>query len=109
MSGRTWLARCWRAGIRSSIVDDFNDFYDPSIKAAKRRGLLAGHVRIIEADIRDASCIDARCFPRDGFAAIVHIAARAGIRPSIAATTTLHGGQCAGDPESPGTNPVSSA
>ena len=59
-----------------TVVDDFNDFYDPAIK---RRNLaaFAGAFRLIEADIRGA-------LPVVACDAIVHLAARGGIRPSVA-------------------------
>ncbi|MBI2139413.1 SDR family NAD(P)-dependent oxidoreductase [Candidatus Woesearchaeota archaeon] len=64
-------------------ADDFNDYYDPAIKrnnvqkmiSDKRFGLIAG-------DIRDrAKMLEA--FTRHGFDAVVHLAARAGVRASM--------------------------
>src|SRR5262245_23145161 len=66
------------------VLDDFNDFYDP---AAKRRNV-ASHLRnpsyrLVEGDIRDRDLV-ARLFGEEPFDAVIHLAARAGVRPSLA-------------------------
>lgn len=66
-----------------TVVDDFNDFYDPAIK----RSNIADHLRdpryqLIEADIRDSAALQSTLENRD-FDCIVHLAARAGVRPSL--------------------------
>jgi UDP-glucuronate 4-epimerase len=71
-------------GWQVTVVDDFNDFYSPEIKHAN----IAAHVkspnyRIIDADIRDARTM-AALFMEYKFDVIVHLAARAGVRPSLA-------------------------
>lgn len=68
---------------RVTVVDDFNDFYDPQIK---RRNITA-HLKntaytLFEADIRDKSAL-AGIFEQAKFDCIVHLAARAGVRPSL--------------------------
>src|SRR3984893_13115373 len=69
------------------IVDDFNDFYDPAIK----RGNVNVHRKnanfhLFETDIRDKQALE-KVFdevPGGGdFQSIVHLAARAGVRPSL--------------------------
>lgn len=66
-----------------SVVDDFNDFYDPAIKRANiSRHEKNSDFRLIEADIRDKVALK-RIFVDDAFACIVHLAARAGVRPSL--------------------------
>ena len=67
-----------------TVVDDMNDFYSPEIKRAN----IAGHLRhenyrFVEADIRDDKAL-AAVFAETSFDAIVHLAARAGVRPSLA-------------------------
>ncbi len=62
-----------------TVVDNFNDFYDPAIKRANASRLSAA--RIVEADIRDAAAM-AEVFEA-GFDAVVHLAAMAGVRPSL--------------------------
>ncbi len=66
-----------------TVIDDFNDFYSPVIK----RSNIAGHLsnpdyRLIEADIRDADKLSS-VFALIKFDVIVHLAARAGVRPSL--------------------------
>ena len=67
---------------RVTVLDNFDPFYDRSIKL----GNIAEHRdskswRLIEGDIRDAATVNA--LP-DGIDVIVHLAAAAGVRPSIA-------------------------
>ncbi len=66
-------------------VDDFNDFYDP----AEKRANVAPHLGspafdLVEADIRDRERIHAVVADARP-SVIVHLAARAGVRPSLAA------------------------
>ncbi|MCB9377267.1 MAG: GDP-mannose 4,6-dehydratase [Holophagales bacterium] len=71
-------------GDRVTVLDDFNDFYDPGLKRANMARLLAGGgVELVEGDIRDAALVD-RLFSERRFDAVVHLAARAGVRPSLA-------------------------
>jgi len=66
-----------------SVIDDFNDFYDPAIKRANvSRHQKNPNFRLIEADIRDKVALKPT-FADDAFACIVHLAARAGVRPSL--------------------------
>jgi UDP-glucuronate 4-epimerase len=71
-------------GDRVVALDDFNDFYDPGLK---RRNVAAHagdrNYRLVEGDIRDGSLL-ARLFEEESFDAVLHLAARAGVRPSIA-------------------------
>ena len=70
-------------GWRVTVVDDFNDFYDPALK---RRNVepFAGReeFRLFESDIRDRAALE-RVFEGAGFDVVVHLAARAGVRPSL--------------------------
>ncbi|MBA7611363.1 UDP-N-acetylglucosamine 4-epimerase [subsurface metagenome] len=64
-------------------VDNFDDFYDPQIKRRNISGCLKNkNFQLIEADIRDSTAMDEAV--GDGVEIIVHLAARAGVRPSIA-------------------------
>jgi UDP-glucuronate 4-epimerase len=64
-------------------VDNFDDFYDPRIKRRNIGDCLKNrHFRLIEADIRDRAAMDR--VAGDGIEVIVHLAAKAGVRPSIA-------------------------
>jgi len=69
------------AGHEVSILDDFNDFYDPQIKRANVAAV-AGDVPIHQLDLRDGAAVN-QLFRREEFDAIAHLAARAGVRPSI--------------------------
>jgi UDP-glucuronate 4-epimerase len=68
-------------GHEVSILDDFNDFYDPQIKRANVERV-AGDVAIHRIDLRDSAVVNL-LFHREKFDAIAHLAARAGVRPSI--------------------------
>jgi UDP-glucuronate 4-epimerase len=68
-------------GHEVSILDDFNDFYDPQIKHANIQAV-AADVGIHRVDLRDGAAVNA-LFHREKFDAIAHLAARAGVRPSI--------------------------
>src|SRR5258705_1733737 len=63
------------------IVDDFNDFYDPQIKHANIAGF-AKDVTVCHVDLRENASVRT-VFGREQVDAIVHLAARAGVRPSI--------------------------
>jgi len=63
-------------------VDNFDDFYDPEIKRRNIETSLAdSRFTLIEADIRDAKAME-QALARD-IEVVVHLAARAGVRPSI--------------------------
>jgi UDP-glucuronate 4-epimerase len=68
-------------GHEVSILDDFNDFYDPQIKRANIQAV-AGEIGIHRVDLRDSAAVNS-LFHREKFDAIAHLAARAGVRPSI--------------------------
>src|SRR5437667_7988951 len=69
------------AGHEVVVLDDFNDFYDPQIKQANIAGF-ASEVAVCHIDLRDAESVRS-LFRREKLDAIVHLAARAGVRPSI--------------------------
>jgi UDP-glucuronate 4-epimerase len=85
---RRLLAR----GDRVTVLDDFNDYYDPAKKRANVAPFLAQSAagtagyRLAEGDIRDAPLVDrlfADAAAGTGFDAVIHLAARAGVRPSL--------------------------
>jgi UDP-glucuronate 4-epimerase len=69
------------AGHQVAILDDFNDFYDPQIKHANIAGV-AKDVTMFHVDLRDGSSVR-NLFHREKFETVAHLAARAGVRPSI--------------------------
>jgi len=68
------------AGHEVVVFDDFNDYYDPAIKEGNLAGTKA---EIIRGDIRDDGLV-VRTFATHRFDGVFHLAARAGVRPSIA-------------------------
>jgi UDP-glucuronate 4-epimerase len=69
---------------RVTVIDDFNEFYAPAIKRENIREHLQNPAyRLVEADIRDRVALE-RAFADTKFESIVHLAARAGVRPSLA-------------------------
>ena len=68
---------------RVSVVDDFNDFYAPELKRAN----VAPHLENADYQLFEANICDSEklheIFSENNFDAIVHLAARAGVRPSL--------------------------
>jgi len=69
------------AGHEVVILDDFNDFYDPRIKHANIAGF-EKDVTVCHVDLRENDSVRS-VFRREKVEVIVHLAARAGVRPSI--------------------------
>jgi UDP-glucuronate 4-epimerase len=68
---------------RVVVIDNFNDFYAPKIKRANVRPQLENpRYQLFEADIRNFDQLRA-IFANTAFDAIVHLAAGAGVRPSL--------------------------
>jgi UDP-glucuronate 4-epimerase len=66
-----------------AIVDNLDDFYSPSLKRRNLREVSQrGKVSVYESDIRDLAALRA-VFERERPETVLHIAARAGVRPSI--------------------------
>src|SRR5437764_10729436 len=64
-----------------AVLDDFNDFYDPRIKH-RNIAAVKNDVPVFQSDLRDNNAVR-DLFHREKFDAIAHLAARAGVRPSI--------------------------
>ncbi|MFN0008278.1 MAG: GDP-mannose 4,6-dehydratase [Planctomycetota bacterium] len=62
------------------VLDNFNDFYDPALKRANAAALKGA--RIVTGDIRDEGLV-AKLFAEGRFDVVVHLAAMAGVRPSL--------------------------
>jgi UDP-glucuronate 4-epimerase len=72
-----------RDGHRVTVVDNFDPFYPRALKERNiRQHRTHPRWRLIEADIRDLRLLEQQL--TDACDAIVHLAARAGVRPSIA-------------------------
>ena len=73
--------RLLRDGHDVAILDCFNDYYTPAIKRANIRAV-QDKIQVFEDDLRDGAAVDRviSTFQPD---AVIHLAARAGVRPSI--------------------------
>ena len=74
------LARDWQV----VVLDNFDEFYDPAVKRANiRQCQEQGNFKLVEGDIRDRALVESLLQGRD-VDVLVHLAAKAGVRPSIA-------------------------
>lgn len=70
------------------IVDNFNDFYNPSIKIKNIDNLKEKNIsnkkalNVYQVDIRDTNALDG-IFEKENIDLVIHLAAMAGVRPSI--------------------------
>jgi UDP-glucuronate 4-epimerase len=88
-------------GDRVTVLDDFNDFYDPAKKRRNVAPFLAEPAyRLVEGDIRDEALVERLFAQPDGdrgpFDAVVHLAARAGVRPSLSEPILYEDVNCIG-------------
>ena len=79
--GSHLVERCLALGHSVTILDDFNDFYDPAVKHANIAAF-RNDIQLHQADLRDAGAVS-RIVHGGKFDTIVHLGARAGVRPSI--------------------------
>ncbi|MBI4658905.1 MAG: SDR family NAD(P)-dependent oxidoreductase [Verrucomicrobia bacterium] len=77
--------RLLRDGHSVWALDDLNDFYDPELKLRNLEDLHAFGARFtfVKGDLTDREAVD-ELLASTRFAQIVHLAARAGVRPSLA-------------------------
>jgi UDP-glucuronate 4-epimerase len=73
------------AGHEVTVFDDLNPFYDPAIKRAtlqvlERSG--SGRFRFVQGDLVERASLDA-VFAGERIDQVIHLAARAGVRPSL--------------------------
>ena len=77
------VERLLQEGHRVICLDNFDDFYDPALK---RRNLTHARkdskFRLVEGDLRDEGILK-RILEEEKVEIVAHIAARAGVRPSI--------------------------
>jgi UDP-glucuronate 4-epimerase len=64
-----------------AVIDNFNDYYDPAIKRENLRAV-RDRVTVFESDLREAATAE-EAFSEVKPDAVIHLAARAGVRPSI--------------------------
>ena len=77
--------RLLRDGHRVWAFDDLNDFYDPQVKRRNLREIqaLAKPFEFFEGDLTHRAALD-ELFSSVKFDQVIHLAARAGVRPSLA-------------------------
>lgn len=81
--GSTLANRLLNDGQKVIVVDNFNNFYDPRIKHQNIAPFLENpNFKLYEADIRDRQAIK-QIFDDNHIDCVVHLAAMAGVRPSI--------------------------
>jgi UDP-glucuronate 4-epimerase len=68
-------------GHKVTVIDDFNDYYDPAIKR-KNVDSFTSSVEVAEIDLREWDPVR-ELFARIRPDVVIHLAARAGVRPSI--------------------------
>ncbi|MDP6850931.1 MAG: GDP-mannose 4,6-dehydratase [Planctomycetota bacterium] len=75
--------RCLQMGAEVVGLDCFDDFYDPGLKRSNVQAALQHpNYSLVEADIRDRDTMQ-ELIGKGGFDVIMHLAARAGVRPSL--------------------------
>lgn len=81
--GSHLVERLFQRGDRVVVLDSFNDFYDPSIKRSNvKEHLKNPNYTLIEGDLRSDEDMD-RVFAECNYDVVVHLAAMAGVRPSM--------------------------
>ena len=81
--GSHLIERLLREEEKVVCLDDFNDYYDPGLKRANIQPFLKEeHFRLCQADIRDSKTLN-EIFETGDIQAVVHLAARAGVRDSL--------------------------
>jgi UDP-glucuronate 4-epimerase len=81
--GSHLVDRLLERGEEVVCLDDFNDFYDPELKRKNvQKHLEYERFHLIEGDIRDLEILS-KLFGHFNVRKIVHLAARAGVRPSL--------------------------
>ncbi len=73
-----------------TVLDSFDSFYDPDVKRRNIRPLEGDRrFTLVEGDIRDEERMEV-VFSRGGFDTVFHLAARAGVRPSLEQSRLYH-------------------
>lgn len=80
--GSHTVERLLAANHEVAVVDNFNDYYDPAIKRENLRQV-RDQITLVEGDLRDPALVEKAVTALGGLDAIIHLAGRAGVRPSI--------------------------
>lgn len=76
------VERLLKANYKVTIIDNFDPFYPREVKVKNMEGFIGNpDVRFLEMDILDADGMDSQL--KDHYDGIIHLAAKAGVRPSI--------------------------
>ena len=78
--GSHTVERLLARGDQPVVLENFNDFYDPAIKRANVARFPS--VSVVVGDIRDKALVDS-LFAEQRFDGVIHLAAMAGVRPSV--------------------------
>jgi len=66
------------------VIDNFNDYYEPAVKKRNVAPFLTNdRYQLVSGDIRDKASLD-QTFAHGPFDVVIHLAAMAGVRPSLA-------------------------
>lgn len=81
--GSHLVERLLAEGQRVICLDNFDDFYDPALKRRNlTQALKDSKFCLVEGDLRDEDLLH-KLFPEEKIEIVAHLAARAGVRPSI--------------------------
>jgi UDP-glucuronate 4-epimerase len=81
--GSHLVERLLAEGHRVTCLDNFDDFYDPALKRRNlTQALKDSKFCLVEGDLRDEDLLH-KLFPEEKIEIVAHLAARAGVRPSI--------------------------
>lgn len=81
--GSHLVDRLLNDGHHVTVIDNFNNFYDPRIKHENIKNYLEhDNFSLVEGDIRDTEAVE-RAFYTPGCTEAIHLAAMAGVRPSV--------------------------
>ncbi|CAN6174898.1 unnamed protein product [Urochloa humidicola] len=76
-------------------LDNFNSYYDPSLKRARQALLASRGVTVVDADINDTPLLE-KLFDVAAFTHVLHLAAQAGVRYAMEAPQTYVASNVAG-------------
>jgi len=81
--GSTLSEKLIKEGNKVIIIDNFNNFYNPTIKENNIKNLLDNeNFKLYKGNIEDTDCVK-KIFDENEIDAVMHLAAMAGVRPSI--------------------------
>lgn len=82
--GSSLCERLVNKNINVICIDNFDNFYDPGIKHRNLESLITkNNFKLICGDIRDSATLE-KIFLENEITFVIHLAAKAGVRPSIA-------------------------